>query len=260
MLTTRVIPCLLLQNETLVKTIRFADPTYVGDPTNVVRIYNEKHVDELVVLDITATASAKAPPFAVIEMLASECFMPVAYGGGLSRMADLKQIFRLGIEKVIINSAAVDFPDFIREASDHFGSQAIVVSIDAKRKAAGGWETFTHGGRRNTGLTPRECAAQAQERGAGEILLTSIDRDGTMTGYDLELIREVTTAVDVPVIACGGAGKVSDFGLAVNEGGAAAVAAGSMVVYFGRNRAVLIGFPGSLELSQVFQGSLARPV
>ena len=253
MLATRVIPCLLLQNGTLVKTIRFSEPSYIGDPTNAIRIYNEKNVDELVVLDITATPSAKAPPFAVIEMFASECFMPVAYGGGLSRMADLKQIFRLGIEKVIINSAAVDCPDFISNASDQFGNQAIVVSIDAKRKVAGGWDVFTHGGRRNTGLSPQECAVQAQSRGAGEILLTSIDQDGTMAGYDLELIREVTTAVDVPVIACGGAGKVSDFGLAVHEAGASAVAAGSMVVYFGRNRAVLISFPSPRELSRVFQ-------
>ena len=252
MLTTRVIPCLLLQNGTLVKTIQFTGPSYVGDPTNAIRIYNEKNVDELVVLDITATPEVRPPPFAVIEMFASECFMPVAYGGGLSRMADLKQIFRLGIEKVIINTAAVDTPDFIREASDQFGSQAIVVSMDAKRKADGGWEIFTHGGRRNTGLGPLECAVQAQSRGAGEILLTSIDQDGTMAGYDLGLIREVTTAVDIPVIACGGAGKVADFGLAVHEAGASAVAAGSMVVYFGRNRAVLISFPSPRELSRVF--------
>lgn len=252
MLIPRVIPCLLLKNGTLVKTIKFENPDYVGDPTNAIRIFNEKGVDELVVLDITATVNNSPPPFSVIEMFASECFMPVAYGGGLSNLAQLKQIFRLGIEKVIINSNAIETPDFINEASDQFGSQAIVVSIDARRKVQGGWTTCTLGGRKDIGLSPLECAEEAQKRGAGEILLTSIDRDGTMEGYDLELIREVATAIDIPVIACGGAGKVSDFGLAVGSG-ASAVAAGSMVVYFGRNRAVLISFPNPRELNRVFQ-------
>ena len=251
MLTTRVMPCLLLRNGALVKTIRFKDPGYVGDPTNAIKIYNEKEVDELVVLDITATVDGRRPSFAVIEMFVSECFMPVAYGGGLSRMEDVAEVFRLGIEKVVINSQAVKQPAFIRELSERFGAQAVMVSIDAKRKSEGGYEVWTNGGRTATGLDPRAFAEQMSAQGAGEIFLNSIDRDGTMEGYDLELLRLVTSAVDVPVIACGGAGKVADFGRAVKEGGAAAVAAGSMVVYFGRNRAVLINFPSKRELGKV---------
>ncbi len=251
MLTTRVMPCLLLRNGALVKTIQFKEPSYVGDPTNAVKIYNEKEVDELVVLDITATIEQRRPSFAIIEMFASECFMPVTYGGGLNRIEDAAEVFRLGIEKVVINSEAVSRPAFIRELSDRFGAQAVVVSIDAKLKPDGGHEVFIHGGRKATGLDPRAFAVQMSEMGAGEFFLNSIDRDGTMAGYDLELIRAVTSAVDVPVIACGGAGKVSDFGRAVKEGGAAAVAAGSMVVYFGRNRAVLINFPTKRELGKV---------
>lgn len=251
MLTTRVMPCLLLRNGALVKTIRFQNPGYVGDPTNAIKIYNEKEVDELVVLDIAATVEGRPPALKVIEMFASECFMPVAYGGGLNRVDDVAEVFRLGIEKVVINSQAIRQPAFIRELSDRFGAQAIVVSIDARRKPAGGYEVWTHGGRTPTGLEPRAFAEQVSSLGAGEILLTSIDQDGTMEGYDLELLRQVTAAVDVPVIACGGAGKVADFGRAVKEGGASAVAAGSMVVYFGRNRAVLINFPSKRELGRV---------
>ena len=251
MLTTRVMPCLLLRNWALVKTIRFKNPGYVGDPTNAIKIYNEKEVDELVVLDITATVDSRRPTFEVIKMFASECFMPVAYGGGLSRMEDVAEVFRLGIEKVVINSQAVKQSGFIRELSARFGAQAVVVSIDAKRKPEGGYEVWTNGGRTATGLDPREFAEQMSALGAGEIFLNSIDQDGTMEGYDLELLRLVTAAVDVPVIACGGAGKVADFGRAVKEGGAAAVAAGSMVVYFGRNRAVLINFPSKRELGKV---------
>lgn len=251
MLTTRVMPCLLLRNGALVKTIQFKNPGYVGDPTNAIKIYNEKEVDELVVLDITATVDQRQPSFAVIEMFASECFMPVAYGGGLNRIEDVAEVFRLGIEKVVINSHAMLQPTFIRELSDRFGAQAVVVSIDAKRKPGGGHEVFIQGGRKATGLDPRAFAVQMSGQGAGEIFLNSIDRDGTMEGYDLELIRSVTSAVDVPVIACGGAGRVADFGRAVKEGGAAAVAAGSMVVYFGRNRAVLVNFPSKRELGKV---------
>ncbi len=251
MLTTRVMPCLLICHGALVKTVNFKEPGYVGDPTNAIKIYNEKEVDELVVLDIMATVEKKSPSFAAIEMFASECFMPVAYGGGLHRIEDVKQVFRLGIEKVVINSSAVERPGFIRELADRFGSQAVVVSIDAKRKSGGGHEVHIHGGRTATGVDPRAWAVQATATGAGEIFLNSIDQDGTMEGYDLELIKTVTSAVDVPVIACGGAGRVADFGRAVKEGGAAAVAAGSMVVYFGRNRAVLVNFPSRRELVKV---------
>ncbi len=255
MLMPRVMPCLLLQNGSLVKTVKFKDPGYIGDPINAIRIYNEKEVDELIFLDITATIENKRPPFKILSEIASECFMPVAYGGGIRRLEDIQEIFSLGIEKVVINTCAAENPEFIRKAAEKFGSQSIVVSIDVRKKLMGRYEVYTHGGRKGTGLEPVAYAVQMQQQGAGEIMLTAIDRDGTQEGYDIDLIRKVTAAVDIPVIACGGAGKVEDFGRAVKEGGASACAAGSMVVYYGRNRAVLINFPTRAELEAVLQGA-----
>ena len=250
MLKSRVMPCLLLHNDSLVKTVKFKDPSYIGDPINAIRIYNEKEVDELIVLDITATIEERRPPIKILKEIASECFMPVAYGGGIRNLEDIKTIFNLGIEKVALNTYAAENPSFIRMAADEFGSQSIIVSIDARKKASERYEVCTHGGRKATKLDPAQYAVQMEAMGAGEILLTSIDQDGTQEGYDVELIRQVTSAVGIPVIACGGAGKISDIGKAVKQGGAAACAAGSMVVYFGRNRAVLINFPARKELEE----------
>ncbi len=251
MLTTRVIPCLLLKKSALVKTVKFKNPSYVGDPINAIRIYNEKEVDELILLDITATVEGRKPPFKIVSEIASECFMPVAYGGGIRSIEDVKDLFSLGIEKVCLNSYAVENPNFVSAIADKFGNQSVVVSIDVKKSAWGGYKAYTHGGRESTRLKPVELAVQMEAAGAGEIMLTSIDRDGTMTGYDVDLIKSVSGAVGVPVIAAGGAGKVEDFGIAVKQGGASAVAAGSMVVYHGRNRAVLINFPSRAELQTV---------
>jgi len=253
MLKTRIMPCLLLKEGALVKTVRFRDPAYIGDPINAIRIYNEKEVDELVFLDISATLEKRGPPFKVLREIATECFMPVAYGGGVRRLEDVQEIFRLGIEKVVINSFAVEEPGFIRKAADAFGSQSIVVSIDARRRKLGRYEVMAHSGRKGTGRDPGEFASEMEQQGAGEIFITAIDRDGTYDGYDTELIRKVTSAVTIPVIACGGAGKVEDFAAAVKQGGASACAAGSMVVYFGRNRAVLINFPARSELEAVLR-------
>jgi cyclase len=247
MLLTRFMPCLLLLNGSLVKTVRFADPAYIGDPINAIRIYNELEVDELVFLDIMATAEQRRPPFEVLERIASECFMPVAYGGGLRTVEDLGTVFRLGVEKVVINTQAIEHPEFVTAAATRFGSQSVVVSIDARRTSKG-LEVFTRGGRQATGRTPAQVAEQMANAGAGEIFLNSIDRDGMMQGYDLDLIRSVVDSVRVPVIACGGAGTVEHLGDAIKRAGAAAVAAGSMVVYFGRNRAVLINVPEKEEL------------
>jgi cyclase len=244
-------PCLLLRNRGLVKTVKFRDASYIGDPVNTVRIYNEQEVDELVFLDITATTAEKEIQYEVIGEIAGECYMPVTYGGGIRSIEHMSEIFSLGVEKVVINSAAVEAPELIREAAQRFGSQSIVVSMDVKRRFLGGYETYTHGGTRRTRLDPIRHARQAAEAGAGELLVTSIDRDGTMSGYDLELTRAVSDAVEVPVIACGGAGSIEDFGLAVQQGGASAVAAGSLVVYQGTNRSVLINFPAREELESV---------
>ena len=252
MLKTRVMPCLLLKNSRLVKTIKFKKPNYVGDPINVVKIYNEKEVDELIFLDITATVENRKPPFKIISEIASECFMPFAYGGGINNLEDIKKIFSLGVEKVAINSYAVENPSFIERASDLFGSQSIIVSIDVRKSLFGKYEVYTHSGKNATKLDPVKFAIQAEEMGAGELLLTSIDRDGTMQGYDNNLITEVSDAVSVPVIACGGVGKIEHFAEAV-KAGASAVAAGSLVVYQGFNRGVLINFPTRDELEMVLE-------
>lgn len=253
MLKTRVVPCLLLKNNGLVKTVKFRAPTYVGDPINAVKILNEKEVDELIFLDIYATVENRKPKFDLLHDIATECFMPFGYGGGIRNMDDVGKLFNLGIEKIILNSYAVENPSFIREASENFGSQSIVISIDVKKRLLGNYEIFTHSGKKRTRLDPVRFAVQMEEMGAGEIFLNSIDRDGTMQGYDIQLIKEVSRSVSIPVVASGGAGKIDDFALAVKEGGASAVAAGSMFVFHGKLRAVLINYPEINELETIFQ-------
>jgi cyclase len=252
MLTTRVIPCLLLRNQGLVKTVKFKDPKYVGDPINAVRIFNDKEVDELLFLDITATIEGKRPPLKVISEIASECFMPLAYGGGIRGMDDIREILAVGVEKVCINSQAVEDPLFVRRAADVFGSQSIVASIDVKKTLFGKYAVYTNCGSRPTKLDPVAQAVLMEQMGAGEIFLNSIDRDGTMEGYDVELVRRVTSAVRIPVIACGGAGTVAHLRDAVKQGGASAVSAGSMFVFHGRHRAVLITYPSPEDLARAF--------
>jgi cyclase len=253
MLKTRVIPCLLLKGQGLVKTVQFKNPKYVGDPINAVRIFNEKEVDELIFLDIQATVDQKGPQVKRILEIASECFMPLCYGGGIRSLAGIQEILGLGVEKVAINTYAVENPNFIRNAADTFGSQSIVVAIDAKKHSSGRYEVFTHGGRIPAKLDVAEHAKKMEEMGCGEILLVSIDRDGTREGYDTELISQVSRSVSVPVIACGGAGKLSDFADAVGMGGASAVAAGSLFVFHGKHRAVLITYPSMEELREVLR-------
>lgn len=252
MLKTRVIPCLLLKNQGLVKTVKFKDPKYVGDPINAVRIFNEKEVDELIFLDITASYENRKPNFKLISDIASECFMPFSYGGGIRDLNDIREIFNLGVEKVVINSFAVENPSFIKKASDLYGSQSVVVSIDVKKTLLGKYEMHTAGGKKNLKLDPVTFAKQMEIMGVGEIFLNSIDRDGTMQGYDIELIKKVSESVNIPVIACGGAGKPEDFTDAVKKGGASAVAAGSMFVFHGKHRAVLINYPSIQVLESIF--------
>ncbi len=253
MLRPRVIPCLLLKNKGLVKTVKFQNPTYVGDPINAVRIFNDKEVDELIFLDITATIEHSPPPFEFISKIAGECFMPLSYGGGIRKIEDIKTILSLGVEKVCINSYAVENPGFIRAAADLAGSSSVVVALDVKKNSQDQYEVFTHSGTKPTGIHPVQWAVEMEKMGTGELLLNSIDQDGTMQGYDLELIRQVAEAVSVPVIACGGAGKISDLAQAVHAGRASAVAAGSMFVFHGKHRAVLINFPTPQELAEAFQ-------
>ena len=251
MLKTRAIPCLLLRNQGLVKTVKFANPTYLGDPVNIVRIFNEKEANELVLLDIMATKEQRGPNFELLADIAGEAFVPLAYGGGVRTIDAAGRLFTLGFEKVLINTYAAENPSFIHSAASRFGSQSIVVSIDARKSLLGGYEVYTHGGAERTRLDPVAFAREMEEMGAGEIMITSVERDGTMLGYDLELIRNVTSAVAIPVIACGGAGRLAHFAEGV-QAGASAVAAGSLFVFQGRHRAVLISFPTSEELNGVF--------
>jgi imidazole glycerol-phosphate synthase subunit HisF len=251
MLKTRVIPALLFKDQGLVKTVHFRKPSYVGDPINAIKIFNDKEVDELVVLDITASIEGRGPSFELIEEIASECFMPLGYGGGIRSVEDIRRILATGVEKVILNAAALADPALVEAAARAAGSQSIVVSIDAKKKLLGGYEVWAAGATRATGRDPAEFAREMQSRGAGEILITSIDRDGTQKGFDLELVRRVAAAVSVPVVACGGAGTLAHLREAV-DAGASAVAAGSMFVYVGKHRAVLINYPQYRELENLF--------
>lgn len=247
----RVIPALLLKNEGLVKTIKFKDPTYVGDPINAVKIFNDKEVDELLFIDIQATKEEKRPNFELVSRISREAFMPFGYGGGVRNLEDMSRLFRLGVEKVSVNSYAIENPDFIAEAANSFGSQSVVASIDVKKDASGKYWVFDHRTYSTTKLDPVEFAVLMERKGAGEILLNSVDRDGTFDGYDIDIIKKIAQSVRIPVIALGGAGKLEDFREAVKTGGASAVAAGSFFVFHGRHRAVLITYPDKDELKKV---------
>lgn len=249
----RVIPCLLLDRAGFYKTTRFKNPVYLGDPVNILKIFNEKSVDEIAILDIGATPGKRGPNFEFLEDLAGECFMPLAYGGGITSVDQIKRLFKIGFEKVILNSALADRPGLLSEAAAAAGSQSVVACIDVKKTLFGGYEVVTAGGRRKVGRKPGDWARELEALGAGEIIVNSIDQDGTLAGYDLDLIRTVTSAVSVPVIACGGARSVKDFGDAVKLAHASACAAGAMFVFQGRHRAVLINVPPEPEIEAAFQ-------
>lgn len=239
----RIIPALLLMNEGLYKTIRFKNPQYIGDPINSVKIFNEKGADEIVILDITASRDKKKINYKKITEIAGEAFMPMAYGGGVKTFDDAKKVIDAGYEKVIVNTAAYDTPDLITEIANVYGSQSAVVSIDAGRNWLGKYKVYTRSGTYNTGKQPAEFAKEMENAGAGEIIINSIDRDGTWEGYDIPLIRSVSESVTIPVIACGGASGMNDFKEAITAGGASAVAAGSMFVYQKKGMGILISFP-----------------
>lgn len=238
----RVIPVLLVSDGYLVKPVKFRGEQYVGDPINAVRIFNEKQVDELVICDIDASVKGTGVNYTLIEEIASEAFMPVGYGGGVTSTDDARRITGIGIEKIVLNTAAFETPELITAISDQLGASSTVVSVDAKKRLTGGWETFVRRGSKKVGLSPAEAARKAQELGAGEILVSAIDREGTGDGYDVKLIESVASVVTVPVIALGGAGSFDHFAPAL-EAGASAVAAGTMFVLNGKHRAVLISYP-----------------
>ena len=228
MLKIRVIPTLLFKDLGLVKGIGFNSWRRTGSAMQAIKVYNMREVDELIFLDITATRDGRPPDFALIDELADECFMPMAVGGGVRTVEDVRRLLRVGADKVVINTAAVETPELIRQVSQQFGTQCVVVSIDARRHPAGSYEVYIRSGTLATGLDPVALARQAEALGAGEIIVTSIERDGTMAGYDLELTRQVSEAVSIPVIASGGAGSYEHMAQALRDGKASAVAAASI--------------------------------
>lgn len=252
MLRCRVIPCLLLKRGGLVKTRRFAQPKYVGDPVNAIRIFNQKEVDELIVLDIEASRSGCEPDYGLVEQFAAECFMPLCYGGGVCTVAQARQLFALGVEKISVQSAALRDPALISRLAEQFGSQSVVVSVDVKRDWLGRRRLYASATGKVQKQSWQEYLAGVEQAGAGEILLTSVDRDGEMCGLDLPLVREAVDSVSIPVIATGGVGNLGDIASGLRAG-ASAVAAGAFFVYHGPHRAVLITYPSSDEIDAVLE-------
>lgn len=247
----RLIPCLTMMNRGLVKTTKFNNPRYLGDPINAVKIFNGKYVDELCVLDIKATESKRGPDFEYLKDIASEAFMPLSYGGGITNIQEIEKLFYIGYEKVVINTSFVHNPSLVKEAVDIAGSQSVVVSIDVKNDFLGKKNCYTNGGTVKVKNNPVELAKNAEDLGVGEILLNSITNDGMMQGYDIDLVKKVSEAVNIPVIACGGAKNIQDFKEVLEVGKAHAAAAGSMYVYYGKQKAVLITAPDEEELFKI---------
>lgn len=255
MLRPRLIPCLLVQKQGLVKTRRFAEPKYVGDPINAVRIFNEKGVDELMVLDIDATVQSREPDYRMIANLAVECRMPLSYGGGISSADQIERIIGLGVEKVAVSAAAVANPCLIEEAARRVGSQSVVVVVDVRKTGIlRRYEVVTHNGTRRTGIDPAEFVGEVTGRGAGEIVINNVDRDGMMEGYDLDLVARLRERTALPVTVLGGAGSLEDVAALWRAEGVVGAAAGSLFVFKGKYRAVLINYPNEDEKS----GLLAR--
>lgn len=250
-LFNRVIPCLLLQNGGLVKTARFRKPRYVGDPINAIRIFNEKYVDELVLLDIAASRTGADPDYDLIARIAGECFMPLCYGGGIRDIAQARRLIAAGVEKIAVNSTAIDRPGLIGELAVELGASSVVAAIDVKRDLLGRRRVFHPGKRRLTSLDPVAHASSLVEAGAGELFVNSVDRDGMFCGFDNRLVADIAAAVKVPLIACGGAADLDDM-RGVIEAGASAAAAGSMFVFYGPHRAVLISYPDYASVRRLF--------
>ncbi|MGN6540262.1 MAG: AglZ/HisF2 family acetamidino modification protein [Ginsengibacter sp.] len=253
MLRARITPCLLVHKKGLVKTVNFKDPKYVGDPINAVKIFNEKEVDELMVLDIDATVEERAPDFTLIKNLAVECRMPFCYGGGVTTVEQAKKIINLGAEKVAISSAAINNFELARKIGDAVGIQSVVVVIDAKKKSfLGGYEIYIHNGKKATGLKVKDFVQRLNEVGVGEIVINSIDRDGKMEGFDLSLIEIVRNAFDGPMTVLGGAGKFEDIKSIISKYKVIGVACGSLFVFKGKYKAVLISYPNKQEKTALY--------
>ncbi len=259
MLRPRIIPCLLVHDRGLVKTVGFKEPKYVGDPINAVKIFNEKETDELVVLDIDATVNGAEPDYKMIADLAAECRMPLCYGGGVRSVEQAKRIIGLGVEKVALSAAVLDDPELISRIAEEIGGQSVVVVLDVKKRLLGReHEVWTHNGRRNTKKTAIDVAVDAQSRGAGEIVVNSIENDGRMLGYDLALAIRLRQALHVPMTVLGGAGSLADMGKLIEACGVVGAAAGSLFVFKGAYKAVLINYPNPAQKDDIIRSSLER--
>ena len=257
MLRPRIIPCLLIQDGGLVKTVRFKDPKYVGDPINAVKIFNEKEADELIVLDIDATVKGNEPDYRRIAHLASECRMPLCYGGGIRTAEQAQKIISLGVEKVAISAAAIDNPNLISQIAEEIGKQSIVVVLDVKQRLlTRSYDVWTHNGTRNSKRDVFELAAEVEKLGAGEIVINSIDNDGRMKGYDIALAHRLRQSVRVPITVLGGAGSLADVGKVIEACGVVGVAAGSPFVFKGTYRAVLISYPDTSQKDELIHSAL----
>jgi len=253
MLRPRIIPSLLLQDNGLVKTVNFKNPKYVGDPINAVRIFNEKEVDELAIFDIDATAKGLEPNYSLIERIANQSRMPLCYGGGVKTVEQAQKIFGLGIEKIALSSAVLQNPQLITQIAERVGSQSVIVVLDVKKKLFGGYEVYTHNGKKATGIDPFKFVEEAQKLGAGEIVINSIDQDGVMKGYDMNLINKVREKISLPLTVLGGAGSLNDIKQVIDKHGIIGVAAGSLFVFKGIYKAVLINYPAFEDKEKLIQ-------
>ena len=253
MLRPRIIPSLLVHDNGLVKTVHFKNPKYVGDPINAVRIFNEKEVDELAIFDIDATVLGKEPDYILIEKLANQSRMPLCYGGGVKTVEQAQKIFGLGIEKIALSSAVIENPNLITQIADRVGSQSVIVVMDIKKKLLGGYEIYTHNGKKATGINPIKFAEEAQKLGAGEIVINSIDQDGAMKGFDMNLIDKISEKITLPITVLGGAGSLQDIKKVIDRHGIIGVAAGSLFVFKGIYKAVLINYPTKKEKEELYK-------
>lgn len=253
MLRPRIIPSLLIQENGLVKTVNFKNPKYVGDPINAVKIFNEKEVDELAIFDIDATAKNLEPNYSLIQRIANQSRMPLCYGGGVKTVAQAQKIFGLGIEKIALSSAVLQRPELISEISEKVGAQSVIVVLDVKKKLFGGYEIFTHNGKKSTGINPVDFSIKAQKLGAGEIIINSIDQDGLMKGFDMNLIQKIREKISLPLTVLGGAGSLNDIKEVISRHGVIGVAAGSLFVFKGIYKAVLINYPTKAEKEKLYK-------
>jgi cyclase len=256
MLRPRIIPCLLVHESGLVKSVQFKNYKYIGDPINAVRIFNEKQSDELMLIDIDATVNNNEPNYKLIQNIASECRMPLCYGGGIKNVEQAQNIFSLGVEKIALSSILIEVPKLISKIASKVGSQSVVAVLDIKKKMFGGYELYTHNGKKSTGINPIEFIKKIEELGAGEIVINSIDQDGMMNGYDLKLVEQVRYSTSLPLTVLGGAGSMTDIGNLIQNYGIIGAAAGSLFVFKGVYKAVLINYPSTIEKDNIINNNI----